>query len=123
MKARRRHAPETCEPDTGWKAGGDPAPLGSAVSSRVEQRGWNERLEGARIHQHWTEIAGEQLAAHAEPVRLRAGVLVLRAESAVWATQVHYLSGELAARANAVLGPDQVRKVSVTTGPLHGAAS
>lgn len=123
MSARRRHAPEAAEPDTRWAVGAEPAPLSDAVTSAVERRGWRERLEGARIHRHWTEIAGEQLASHAEPVRLRAGVLVLRAESAVWATQVRFLGAELAERANAVLGPGQVRKVTVTTGELRGTAS
>ncbi|CAN5735946.1 hypothetical protein BH24ACT14_BH24ACT14_01380 [soil metagenome] len=87
----------------------------AAISGR---RGWQARLRGARIHQHWDEIAGEQLARHVEPVRLAGGVLVVRAISPAWATQVGYLAPELMGRANAVLGAGEVTTVKVTTGRL-----
>ena len=77
-------------------------------------------MEGARVHDRWVEIAGAQMAAHTEPVRLHGGVLVVRAESPTWATQVSYLSGELVERANAVLGEGQVHRVVLVTGPLTG---
>ncbi|HEY8340974.1 MAG TPA: DUF721 domain-containing protein [Egibacteraceae bacterium] len=96
--------------------GPEPAPLGEVLRRVVERRGWDRRLEGARVHQVWEEIAGEELARHAQPVRLVGGVLVVRAESAAWATQVRYLAGTLMERANAVLGPGQVTKVTVTAG-------
>lgn len=98
--------------------GSEPAPVAELLRRVAERRGWDRRLEGARVHDSWGEIAGEELARHAQPVRLVGGVLVVRAESAAWATQVRYLAATLAARANEVLGPDQVTKVTVTAGPL-----
>lgn len=100
-----------------------PAALDEVLAGLVTRRGWGRRLEGARIHARWEEIAGEQLARHTEPVRLVGGVLVLRADSGAWATQVSYLSPQLAARANAVLGEEQVATVRVVTGRLQGGAS
>ena len=99
------------------KEGKPPAPLEKLIGDVARRKGWGKRLEGARIHQHWAEIAGEQLAAHAEPVRLHGGVLVLRAESAAWATQVRYLTADLVRRANDVLGEGQVVSVQVIAGP------
>ena len=99
------------------KEGKAPAPLEKLIGDVARRKGWGRRLEGARIHQHWAEIAGEQLAAHAEPVRLHGGVLVLRAESAAWATQVRYLTADLVRRANDVLGEGQVVSVQVIAGP------
>lgn len=104
------------------REGPAPRPLEALLSAAVSRRRWGARLEGARIHERWREIVGDQLGRHTEPVRLRGGVLVLRAESQAWATQVHYLGSELAARANAVLGPDQVTTVRVVTGALKGTA-
>jgi predicted nucleic acid-binding Zn ribbon protein len=101
--------------------GPPPAGVAGVLGDLARRKGWLRRLEGARIYEAWIEIAGEQLALHTEPVRLHGGVLVLRAESAAWATQVRYLSGELAARADAVLGAGQVRQVTVVTGRLEGS--
>lgn len=102
--------------------GGAPTPLTGLLGELVTRRGWQQRLQGARVHGRWEEIAGAQLARHIEPVRLVGGVLVLRASSAAWAAQVGYLSGELAERANAVLGAGQVRRVTVVIGALEGSA-
>jgi predicted nucleic acid-binding Zn ribbon protein len=93
-----------------------PPPLGDLVRSMATTKGWGARLRGARIHSAWNDIAGEELARHVQPVRLAGGVLVLRAESPAWATQVNYLAPQLRDRANEVLGPDEVRSVTVQSG-------
>lgn len=117
---RTRADPETATPDLVVR-GDDPAAIGDLLDAAVRRRrAWEPRLRGARVHALWPQIAGTQLAAHTEPVRLRGGVLVVRADSSVWATQVRYLAAELAERANAVLGAGQVTKVTVTSGPLKG---
>lgn len=102
--------------------GPDPRSLGDALSREFRRRGWAQRLEEARVHGVWDEIAGAALAAHTEPVRLHGGVLVVRADSATWATQVRYLSGDLLRRANETLGAGTVRRVTVVTGTLGGVA-
>jgi predicted nucleic acid-binding Zn ribbon protein len=104
------------------RRGPEPRPLREVLAGVVRRPGWAPRLEGARVHGRWEEIVGDQLARHTEPVRLRAGVLVVRAESGAWATQVHYLGTQLAARANEVLGEGAVQRVSVVTGSLRGSA-
>lgn len=100
--------------------GPPPSGVGGMLGELARRKGWLRRLDGARIYEAWPEIAGEQLALHTEPVRLHGGVLVLRAESAGWATQVRYLTAELVARADAVLGAGQIRQVTVVTGRLEG---
>jgi predicted nucleic acid-binding Zn ribbon protein len=97
----------------------DPTPppaVSDLVANLTSTRGWAARLRGARIHTAWSEIAGDELARHVTPVRLAGGVLVLRAESAAWATQVRYLAPQLRDRANAVLGEGEVRSVTVQSG-------
>lgn len=121
-RRRRRSDPEAQLPEARSPRGPDPVPLADLVrGATAERRGWAVRLEGARVHERWTEIAGDQLAQHAEPVRLHGGVLVVHADSATWATQVRYLSAALADRANAVLGAGQVTQVTVVTGRRPGA--
>jgi predicted nucleic acid-binding Zn ribbon protein len=116
---RKRRLPDPPDPDEPSRHK-PPAPLAGLMEALTAKRGWARRLSGAQVHGRWAEIAGEELAAHTEPVRLHGGVLVIRVDSAAWATQVRYLTGELAQRANAVLGEGSVTKVTLTTGPLQG---
>lgn len=111
---------EPHEPVSGRAGGaGRPAPLpepiGDVARQLVGRRDWKRRLEGARIHAVWPRVAGPVVAEHVTPVRLMGGVLVLRADSGAWATQVRYLGGELMERANAELGDGVVTQVTVTT--------
>lgn len=121
---RRRRRRREYDPDAPLR---EPAPLADALAVLAARGGWQARLDGARIHERWPEIAGEQLARHAQPLRLHGGVLVLRVADPGWATQVRYLSGALVAQANAVLGAGQVRQVTVVLGRglpgEHGGAS
>lgn len=65
----------------------------------------------------WGELVGDVMAAHVEPTSLRAGVLRVRADSPVWATETCYLAEEIRTRANALLGSAKVSEVKVWTGP------
>jgi predicted nucleic acid-binding Zn ribbon protein len=100
-----------------------PAAIGDLLGELRERRGWAKRLEGARVHEEWPTIAGPQIALHTEPVRLHGGVLVVRVDSPAWATEVRYLSEALRARANEVLGGEQVERVVLVTGPLGSSRS
>lgn len=101
---------------SGPDRGGAPSALSELLSQWVDRRGWHESLHDSQIHQRWLEIAGDEVAAHAEPVRLRGGVLVVRAQSGAWATQLRYLAPRLLERAQQVLGSDRVHRVQVVSG-------
>lgn len=91
----------------------DPQPIGRALEDLITRRRWANRLSGTRIFDVWDEVAGEEVAAHAEPVRLHGGVLVIAASDPAWATQLRYFTSDIQARANSLMGPDTVRKVQV----------
>lgn len=117
----RRHDPEAGDPVRPGRTGPGPRSLADLLGAAARDRpGWDRRLDGARVHGLWAEIAGAQLARHTEPVRLSGGVLVVRAATPAWATQLRYLSAELIERANAVLGEGMVGRVTVVTGPPQG---
>jgi predicted nucleic acid-binding Zn ribbon protein len=98
-----------------------PRELGGDIARLLRRPGWAERLGAARVAAAWDDIVGEQLAAHCEPVRLAGRVLVVRASTPAWATQLRYLTAQLIERADAVLGAGSVREVNVTVGRLEGA--
>jgi predicted nucleic acid-binding Zn ribbon protein len=97
----------------------DPVPLGELLSTLSTRRRWQSHLAAGQLQAHWAEVVGPAVAEHTEPVRLKGGMLVLRADSPAWATQVRYLSAELARQVNAALGAEVVTDVHVTGGPLQ----
>lgn len=99
---------------------GTPRSLGELLGAMAKRRRWGARLEAAGIFATWEKIVGRDLARRCEPVRLAGGVLVVRAESQAWATQVGYLEGEIRRRADESLRPGLVRQLKVTVGPLQG---
>ncbi|MGH3443346.1 MAG: DciA family protein [Nitriliruptorales bacterium] len=107
------------EDDT-LRTAGSPRALGELLEALAERRRWGARLEAAGIFSSWDEIVGPDFARRCEPVRLAGGVLVVRAESQAWATQIGYLEGEIRRRADEALRPGLVRQVKVTVGPLQG---
>jgi hypothetical protein len=65
----------------------------------------------------WASVVGERLAQETAPVSLDdQSALLVRASSAAWAAQVRFLSGEIAAAANRLLGDDRVTSVRVVVG-------
>jgi predicted nucleic acid-binding Zn ribbon protein len=64
----------------------------------------------------WTEVVGEAIAAAAQPVAERDGVLTVRCEAAVWAQELDLMASELLARLNAALGGEGVRRLRCLTG-------
>lgn len=117
MTGRDRRRNRSADPADPAAPRREPVPLAQLLEAFGARRGWERRLEGARIHERWDEIAGPQLARHAQPVRLHGGVLVVRVDHPTWASEVRYLATELAARANTVLGEGQVTRVAVVSGP------
>lgn len=97
-----------------------PEAIGDLVGGFVAARRWDVRVRGATVFSRWNDIVGADLAARCEPVRLASGNLLVRAENASWATQIKYMLGHVAERANDVLGPGMVRQVTVVVGALQG---
>jgi len=106
---------DTAEPWT-EPSGAEPRAVDALLEAYASARGWARRLEGARVYDLWEEIAGPQLAIHTSPARLHGGVLVIQVSSLSWAAQIPYLSGEIMARANEVLGEGSVTRVVVARG-------
>ena len=58
----------------------------------------------ARVQAAWPNAVGPGIAAEAEPVGERAGVLTVACHSAVWAQELQLRSHEVLARLNEALG-------------------
>jgi predicted nucleic acid-binding Zn ribbon protein len=75
------------------------------VDRLVDQRRWRDPLSIGSVIAAWPRVAGAEVAAHCVPERVEDGVLVVRADSTAWATQLRLLASTLVARLNEELRP------------------
>jgi predicted nucleic acid-binding Zn ribbon protein len=65
----------------------------------------------------WPAIVGDAVAAHARPLSLRQGRLVIGADDPAWAAQLRWLEADLLRRLEGVLGEGVVASVDVRVRP------
>jgi predicted nucleic acid-binding Zn ribbon protein len=74
----------------------------------------------ARVQSRWPDAVGEAIAAEAEPVSERDGVLTVACGSAVWAQELDLMAPDLVGRLNELLGatggPPPVRGLKAVVG-------
>jgi predicted nucleic acid-binding Zn ribbon protein len=87
--------------------------VGDAVQGLVDHRQWRQPLSIGTIVAVWPRVVGPEVAAHTEPESVADGVLVVRADSTAWATQLRLLTTAIAARLAEELGDDGITGVSV----------
>lgn len=71
----------------------------------------------AAVQRLWEPVVGAQIAAQADPVALRDGVLTVTCGASVWAQELELLGPDLAARLNAELGSETVLKLRCKATP------
>lgn len=70
-----------------------------------------------RLWRTWPDVVGEEIARHAEPSSLKDGVLRIRTNTPIWATEISYLVEEIKRSVNGALGKPLVREIRVWTSP------
>lgn len=89
-----------------------PRSLGDALRA-VRAEAVPQTLLGA-VQSCWRAAVGAQIAAEAEPVSEREGVVTVACHSATWAQELDLLSDELLARLNEALSGPQVKAIRFT---------
>ncbi|MCH9720454.1 MAG: DUF721 family protein [Actinomycetia bacterium] len=92
----------------------DPQPLGRLARDLAKNRGWSPRVAEGAVFAQWPEVVGDQIAEHAQPMRLSEGVLIVAAESTAWATQLRMVQGQLLAKIAAAVGDGVVTSLRIT---------
>jgi predicted nucleic acid-binding Zn ribbon protein len=70
----------------------------------------------AKIFGHWPQLVGPDIAAHARPVSLRRGELVLIVDHPAWAGQLRFMTGDLLAKIGEATGCGEVREIRIRVG-------
>ena len=91
-----------------------PVPLAGAVEALAAQLEPLTPL--AAVQRTWPEVVGPVIAAEADPVGERAGVVTIACRSAVWAQELTLLGPDLVGRLNASIGAETVTELKCTAG-------
>jgi predicted nucleic acid-binding Zn ribbon protein len=109
---RRRGQPDNRSGGPG-RDGRDPSLLGDQMERLLIDRGWNVDVAIGSVMGRWPAIVGTEVAAHCTPVTFSDGVLIVRADSTSWATQLRLMSSSLLGRLETEVGKDAVTELRV----------
>lgn len=93
--------------------GRDPMLLGDQLDALVTERGWKVDVAVGAVLGRWPSIVGAEIAQHCAPVEFDLGVLIVRADSTAWATQLRLLGSTLLGRLAAEVGEGTVSEIRV----------
>jgi predicted nucleic acid-binding Zn ribbon protein len=93
----------------------DPMAIAGAWSRLVDDQGWHQGLDVARLLGMWPEIVGAANAEHATPESFEpeSGVLLIRTSSTAWAEQLRLMMPTLRTAIEAQVGQGVVRDIRV----------
>lgn len=95
----------------------DPQLFGDAITSLLRQRGWTADVTVGGVVGRWREIVGDDVANHCVAETFADKVLVIRADSTAWATQMKILTPQILARIAQEVGDGVVTDLTVL-GPV-----
>lgn len=98
------------------KPGRDPNTLASVLGKMSDAGNWKPHLMVAQLGEHWDAVVGKGIAQHSHVASYDRGVLTIRAESTVWATQLNYLVPQIKQTISERLEGLPLEKI-VVTGP------
>jgi len=97
----------------------DETRIGTIVDGLMRERLFARGVPIGQLASDWAAVVGDRLAAESAPVSLDGGLLVVSTTDGPWGAQVRFLAGEIAKKANAVLGAPTVVRVQVVVRPPH----
>lgn len=93
----------------GGPDGPEPIEITRALDGVVTSLRGPSRAAVGGVFGRWSEIVGEQVAAHVTPAKLDRDVLVVDVDDPAWATQVRLLTGTIIERVREVAGTELTR--------------
>ena len=97
------------------------APVASILKAVAHRHGIETPLFEHRLRRRWSEIVGDQLAAHTRPDLIRFKKLYLIVENSVWLQQLTFLKPTLIEKINAAAGGPVVSDIVLRVGELARA--
>ena len=93
--------------------------MGSVMTTIAGNGVWAANMKLAQLRNHWDQVVGQAIASHSAVADFTDGVLTIRAESTVRATQLTYLIPQLTDTIRRNLKGLTIAEIRVT-GPAAG---
>jgi len=92
-------------------------PLAEVLPKVLASIRLDQRPSESQVVTVWKQVVDPQTAAHAQPVGLVRGTLIVAVDSSVWLAEImRYRRGEILERIQDAMGRDVVRKISFRAG-------
>ncbi len=95
------------------KDGRDPKLLGDTLGRLLSSRGWKQDVAVGGVIGRWPEIVGAEIAANCSAESFDNNVLIIRAASTAWATQLRFLAPQLLATVAKSVGEGVVQEIHI----------
>lgn len=97
----------------------DPAKLAGLIDNIIVNKGWDLQLATGKLRAKWQQVVGEDIADHVEIEQFQmnpsgqSGILILRADSTAWATQIKLLLPTLEKKLDEEVGVGRITEIKV----------
>jgi predicted nucleic acid-binding Zn ribbon protein len=95
------------------RSGTEPVPIGDALARIQSELGLPNTDVLRALTERWSDVVGEEVAAHARLDAVRDGSAAIVVDGPIWASQLRYLEADIVERANALVGAGVVRGIRV----------
>ncbi|CAN5228826.1 DciA family protein [soil metagenome] len=95
---RRRQRAARDETSVPYGLGREPRGISDVMQNLTSTMGWESPLARAELLASWSQIVGDETAAHAEPIGIEGGVLKVRCDSTAWAQQLRLMNATVTTR-------------------------
>ncbi|MFH1052152.1 MAG: DUF721 domain-containing protein [bacterium] len=79
----------------------------------VETKGWEDKLDEAKLPAIWNDIVGDKIAKHAKTGKFQDGVLTIITESSTWRSELRLRAEELVNKLNEKLGKNIIQSIKL----------
>lgn len=86
-----------------------PRPIAVALEELRDQ--WEPETVLAAVQRAWPQVVGPQIAAAAQPIAERRGVLTVACSAAVWAQELDLMAPEIIVRLNQALAQAPIERL------------
>jgi predicted nucleic acid-binding Zn ribbon protein len=91
----------------------EPRPVKDSLESLARRLGAPTASALGAVFSQWDDTVGPTIAAHARPVSLTDGVLVVAVDEPGWASHLRYLTNDLITRLSEVAGAGVVGRIEL----------
>ena len=100
-------------PEAPHRRNSEPRPLDGSLEALSKRLGMEGAVGVGRLFAGWSEIVGEAMAEHVQPVRIDRSALVVTVDHPAWATQVRRLGDTLLDRVADYVGVERPQRLDV----------